>query len=99
MTISVLLAVLSTAALVGVWGILFGLIAEDRFVRARGWAIAALALAVGIAVAGEWHHSDAGRVVSAWLVLVGAWLIWSAQRVVNCAEVDTDLVATDRPAL
>jgi hypothetical protein len=63
MTISVLLAVLSTAALVGVWGILFGLIAEDRFVRARGWAIAALALAVGI------------------------------------AEVDTDLVATDRPAL
>jgi hypothetical protein len=90
MTLSLLLAILATSAVVAVWGTVFGLMADDSLVRARGWAIAALGVSIGIAACGEWHHSPAARVISAVVILLGG------QRLFPYHSADSLAVLSDR---
>ncbi len=97
MTTSLLLAVLAMAAVVITWGGLFGLIAEDRLVRARGWAIAAMALAIAFAACGEWHNTPGGRLASAFLILFGGGLILHARKTTEKTVDDSADLVIDRP--
>ncbi|HET6422977.1 MAG TPA: hypothetical protein VFG20_04795 [Planctomycetaceae bacterium] len=72
MTLPLLLALFATATVIAVWGTVFGLIAEEAVTRARGWALAAVGLAVGIAACGSWHDSQAARVISTIVIVLGS---------------------------
>lgn len=92
MTLSLLLAILTTAVVVAVWGTMFGLIAEDPLVRARGWAIAALGVSIGVAACGEWHNTPAARVISTVVILLGSQPLLQSRR----PSLDSVAVLSDR---
>lgn len=92
MTLSLLLAILATASVVAVWGTMFGLIAEDPLVRARGWAIAALGVSISVAACGEWHHTSAARVISAVVILLGSQRLLQVPR----PSADSGTIMSDR---
>lgn len=94
MTVSLLLGLLATAAVVGIWGTIFGLIAEDPLVRARGWAMAALGVAIAIAACGEWHGASSPRVVSAVVILVGGRQLLHLHRPPTDTAVMSDRITT-----
>ena len=71
MTTSLLLACLSTAVLVAVGGMVFGLLADQPQARARSWCLAAVGLAVGIAACGAWSGSPVARLICPLVILVG----------------------------
>lgn len=71
MTTSLLLAGLTTAVLVCVGGMFFGLLSDQRSRQARSWCLAAVGLAVGIAVCGAWSGTPVVRVICPFVIVVG----------------------------